>query len=766
MTTATMARLVRWGALAAGLAAWRLSAVELDAPVFDGGNGLGFYLDAARRFERLRPDVGVRLYGDPRIEEKICVRIIGGSYPDLASAGYVPWARLIADGKVADLTPWLDGPDWDGRGRWRDDFLPGALDSWRIGGRIYGLPFAYSCWSVFYNRGLFRARGWREPRTWDEFFALCEAIRASGLAPLSLPGTRGLYPEAFLRSAFYGLAGADGWRALNDLAPGARTDPRYVRAAAILQRITTRYTLRGWEGETAAGAERAFLEGRAAMTVSGSWLVHETRGRMPAGFDLGAMNFPAFPGGAADPGAIQTGADSFFVFATGPERERAAVEFLRFLTSRARAEAFVRETDSPVAVRGVPAEAYSPRMRDTADLIGRAREAFNMPQVMLQPPALRQALGDERGRLMSGAIAPEEFGRRLEAAAARDRLRDSQPDRVELRHPAAGFAFLAALAAVVVWAIARSRRPRRSSAPDAGLPPMRARAGLAFLGPSLALYAAAVLVPAATAFGWSLLRWDGVGPRAWAGLFHFKWLLFESDAFWLALGNNLYLMFVPALAVVPVSLGCAALLHRGIRGAGAFRAIVLFPNFLGGLAATLLWLEAYQPHGGLVNAALSALGALPGLGRLRSFDGFPWLAPAHLYGALVPIYVWMACGFNLVLYLAAMEGIDPQLYEAAELDGAPAWRQFFLITLPLIADTVGISAVFLVIGGLNAFEMVWLLTNQDPGAASNTLATLLVTTLFRDFDVGRATALAVLLFLMVAAASAGVLRLFRGEARE
>jgi ABC-type sugar transport system permease subunit len=74
------------------------------------------------------------------------------------------------------------------------------------------------------------------------------------------------------------------------------------------------------------------------------------------------------------------------------------------------------------------------------------------------------------------------------------------------------------------------------------------------------------------------------------------------------------------------------------------------------------------------------------LRRLRlALDG-------HLYAALIPIYIWMACGFNLILYLAAMEGIDPQLYEAAEIDGAPGWMQFFTITLPLIREVVAISA--------------------------------------------------------------------------
>ena len=129
----------------------------------------------------------------------------------------------------------------------------------------------------------------------------------------------------------------------------------------------------GWEGETAQGAELLFLQGRAAMTVSGSWFFNEMAGKIPAGFDVGTMNFPVFDGSPADPTTIQTGSDCFFVFNTGDSvREGLTVDFLRFLTSRARAEAFVRETDAPVAVRGVPLSAYSARMRDTAAMIAGA----------------------------------------------------------------------------------------------------------------------------------------------------------------------------------------------------------------------------------------------------------------------------------------------------------------------------------------------------------------------------------------------------------
>jgi raffinose/stachyose/melibiose transport system permease protein len=284
-----------------------------------------------------------------------------------------------------------------------------------------------------------------------------------------------------------------------------------------------------------------------------------------------------------------------------------------------------------------------------------------------------------------------------------------------------------------------------------------------FIGPAFLLYAALMLAPALVAFLWAFTHWDGIGPRTWAGLYNFKSLLFESDVLWSALGNNLYLMVVPALFVVPISLLFATLIHRGVWGAGAFRMVLLFPNLLGGIAAILIWMNAYQPHGGLVNAGLVGLGRAIHSGWLQSFADYPWLSEEHLYVALIPIYIWMACGFNLILYLAAMEGIDRQLYEAAEIDGAPAWMQFFTITLPMIRGIVAISVVFLVIAGLNAFEMIWLLTSQEPSASMQTLATLLVTTMFKNFDIGRAAALAVILFSLVFAGSAAVLRGMRSD---
>ncbi len=752
------------------LAVLRLHAVtEIDIPIFTGGFGIGFYEQTARKFEALRPGVKVNVYGDPRIWDKVRVRVLSGDYPD-ATTATLYWPNLIRAGKLLDLTPYLDGPNWEGDARWSDTFIPGVLGKWRRDGRYYGLPLMNAAWVLYYNKALFRAHGWNPPRTWEEFFTLAEKMRRAGIAPLSLPGVYMKYGDCIINAAYYNLTGPGGWLMFNAYAPGARANPRFYRAAEVARRITNECMIPGWEGMTHTSAQLAFFEGHSAMNIAGTWLVSEMAGKIPADFELGVVNLPVFADGVGDPTATQTGSNFFFVFASGdPRREQLTVEFLRYLTSRERADAAVRAIDSPVAISGVPLDRFSPRMRESARIVNEARDTYNATDDMLVPPGYAQAFIDARQQLFTGRMTAQEFGDRLEAAAAADQDRQAHPDRVKQVHPWAAAGLLAGLTATCLWLGWQWRRrsvQKEEKMEGVYFAPLRAPLALGFVGPALALFGIFVVLPGITSLAWAFTHWDGIGERTWAGWFNFKVLLLESDGFWAALKNNLYLMVVPALVVVPLSLLFASLIHRGVWGAKTFRALFLFPNLLGGIAATLLWMSAYDPHNGIVNAALVALGNRLDVDWLRGFAAHPWLSPDHLYGSLIPIYIWMACGFNLILYLAAMEGIDPQLYEAAEMDGAPAWRQFFAITVPMIWEVLVISAVFIVIGGLNAFELVWLLTSQEPGTGSHTLSTLMVSTMFKDFQVGRATAIAVMMFVFVLVGSASVMRGLKREAVE
>lgn len=745
--------------------------LELDIPVLVAGYGAEFFQESAREFERLRPGLRINLHGDPRINDKVRTRVMAGDFPDATDAVLL-YPRLAAAGRLLDLGPALDGPNWEGDATWRDTFRPGVLDRWRDGPVVHGLPFAHAVWTLFYDRTLFRRHGWQPPRTWDEFFALCEKIHAAGLAPLSLPGVAMRYGDAILRAAHYNLVGPEGYAAYHALAPGSRSDPRFVRAAETLRQISDQHLVRGWQGMTHTAAQLAFLEGRSAMTLSASWFANEMKGRLPPAFELGAMNLPVFADGITQPDTVQAQSGYYFLFRTGdPAREQATIDFFRFLTSRERVRRFAALADAPSALLAAGPEHYSPRMADTAALLARAPSAFDAapaPRSAAQA-GMAQPLADARQLLMTGRIDAQTFAARLEAAAAAERARSAAPDHVDARHPGKTAALLLALLAALSALLWRTRRRPALGTPATALSFLDARQGLGFVGPAFATYAAFVLAPGLVAFAWALTHWDGFSPMTWAGLFNFRWLLLESDAFWSALGNNTFLMLAPPVVIVPVALALAAYIHRGGFGGSALRLVLLFPNILGGIAAALIWLAAYEPASGLVNAALVSTGdTLARLGApdqlaawLQSFAGHAWLAQDRLYAALVPIYLWMACGFNLVLYLAAMQGIPADLYEAAEIDGASPTRQFLSITLPHLREILVVSAVFLLIGGLNAFELVWLLTAQEPSAGVHTLATLLVSTLFNDFQAGRAAAIAVMLFALVMTGALAVLRLSR-----
>jgi raffinose/stachyose/melibiose transport system permease protein len=755
------------------------SVTDIDIPVLAASFGMDFFNQAARDFEKLRPDVRVHLAGDARIDEKVRIRVMAGDLPDATDAVLL-YDTLIANGKIRDLAPALAGKNWEGDQTWENTFLPGVLERWRRGPHVYGIPFAYGVWAIFYDQDLFARHHWQPPKTWDELYALCDAMKAEGIAPFAFPGVYLRYGDAFLRAAHYNLVGAAGFRAYNELQPGTRSDPRFARAAEVVQRLSTHYFMSGWQGMTHTAADQAFLQRKAAMVTS-AWFVSETRGVIPPDFHVGVFNLPVFADGMTNPNTVQAQAGYYFLFETGhPAREQATLDFFRYLTSRASAQAFARQLEAPVALKAVPPSLYrSSAMQQIAEMMQRAPATFDSA-----PPAsaafralFNQQMTDARFRLMTGTSTPQQFADDLERGAAIQRERAEDVNRIDYKHTLAAALLLAVCAfagGALFWdktrpgsdepAISEADRSAVTNTEHTSFAPRR-HLGFHFLfvGPSLLLLLALVIGPSLMALSWSFFHWDGFTPRTWAGLFNFKWLLFESDAFWFSLRNNLFVMTVPTLVIVPTALFLAALLHRGVWGQSVFRAVFLFPNLLGGVAATLLWMNAYDPQGGLVNRFLTTLGSLLHSDWLYSFHGYAWLAQNHLYWALVPIYLWMACGFNLVLYLAAMQGINPELYEAAELEGASASRQFFTITLPLIRGVLATSAVFLVITGLNAFELIWLLTSQDPASDSHVLSTLMVSTMFREFQIGQATAIAVVMFILVLLVSLWVLRGFGRE---
>lgn len=280
-----------------------------------------------------------------------------------------------------------------------------------------------------------------------------------------------------------------------------------------------------------------------------------------------------------------------------------------------------------------------------------------------------------------------------------------------------------------------------------------------FLALPLTLYSLLVVIPALNALRYSLTRWDGLSEPVWVGFQNFVTISRSGTIFLKALQHNLFLMFVPGAFILSLALFFAYSIHQRIRGARLFRIAFFFPNIISSVAVSLMWVLVYSTTNvGLINAILKSL--------FHFKEAFPFTESSHLLWSMVPIMVWSATGFYMVLFLAAMENIPETYYEAARLDGASPTRLFFSITIPLIWDVLTTGIIFLVIGGLKVFDGIWVMENSRPSEKTHTMATLMYTKVFEEYNIGQGTAIAVLLFGLVLMATLVSFRLLKRERLE
>ena len=264
---------------------------------------------------------------------------------------------------------------------------------------------------------------------------------------------------------------------------------------------------------------------------------------------------------------------------------------------------------------------------------------------------------------------------------------------------------------------------------------------LLFVGPQLLGLLAFALFPLAFGFALSLMTWDGLGAREWAGLANFRDQLGNPEfrtAFW----NTLYY----TVLTVPTGLGLALLVALGVnkvRGRTVYRALFFAPVVTSSVAVAVVWQYLLNGDFGILNA------------YLRDWFGLNppnWLGDTRfVMPAIGLVGVWWSLGLNMVIFLAGLQNIPPPLQEAALVDGATRFQVFRDITLPLLTPTIFFSVVVAVIGSFQTFDQIFVLTNGGPLDASRTLVFHVYDLAFRDFAFGQSSAAAVLLFVMILA---------------
>ena len=248
-----------------------------------------------------------------------------------------------------------------------------------------------------------------------------------------------------------------------------------------------------------------------------------------------------------------------------------------------------------------------------------------------------------------------------------------------------------------------------------------------------------VFWPALNSFYLSLTDWNGAGRPQYVGLQNFTEL--PSDTiFRTALQNNVIWAIGFGAASVMLGLALAVALNRPRRLVGLYRSAIYLPMVFSLAVTGLFWRVLYEPNGA-VNTSLSALG-LEGLAR-------QWLADPNtaLYAVLIAA-VWRQVGYVMVLYLAGLQGCDPLLDDAGQVDGANAWQRFWHITMPQLKGVNAVVFAVTVIDSLRTFDIVWAMTGGGPYHSSELLSTYMFEQAFTFLDLGKASALAVVIFAL------------------
>jgi multiple sugar transport system permease protein len=278
---------------------------------------------------------------------------------------------------------------------------------------------------------------------------------------------------------------------------------------------------------------------------------------------------------------------------------------------------------------------------------------------------------------------------------------------------------------------------------------------------------------------WSFCRFDLLNPPEWIGWENYLRLMAEvgtDQGFGLALSNTLYYSLLSVPLSVALGVALAVLLSAKVRGQSVFRTLVFLPSVIPVVAASVLWLWLLDPADGMINYCLSWVGIPPQnwLTQARSavsFEGAAVLTstfngqPLRLMGskdALVMMTLWGVGNF-VVIYLAAIGDIPQSLYEAAEIDGASSLRKFIHVTLPMLSPVIFFNLVMGLIRSVQTFASIYVLSEGtgQPGGSLMMLSLKLFLSAFADFEMGYASAMAWLLFVVLLVATAALFRTSR-----
>jgi multiple sugar transport system permease protein len=317
---------------------------------------------------------------------------------------------------------------------------------------------------------------------------------------------------------------------------------------------------------------------------------------------------------------------------------------------------------------------------------------------------------------------------------------------MDLHSPARGRVEMAEANAEAGWPVpvtsgkprdqARKRRPRRTKRQRREI-----LAAYLFLSPALILFVIFIAGPFLGAFGLSLFSWDMFTPAQFVGLANYAKLVGDASAR-TALWNTAVFTFWSLVLHLGVGMLLALAANRAISGVLKYflRTAYFFPLIMSWAAVALMWLYLLDSNFGVVDYYLQKLG-LPNINWLQT--------SATALPALIGVDLWRTLGFTFVILLAGLNSVPAHFYEAARLDGAGAWRRFWSVTLPLMSPTLLFACVITVVGAFQIFDPMFIMTSGGPGTSTLSIVLYIYQTGFQNFQMGYASTLALIVFIVI-----------------
>lgn len=735
--------------------------VELTVMHWAGGGGAKeeqIVAEMISVFERAHPGTKVKRInpGDAAtFYTKLQTMMAAGVAPDVFYVGNERVASIAGNALLLDVEPLINEDRQAGRETLNlDDFYPATLDCFRYDGQttgrgtLYGIPKDFTPVGFYYNKDLFRRAGVAEPPddwTWDDFAA---AARAIG----KLDGCTGAHVvswPAMIRTYLW----TEGLDVIGDDFSDLRATSPQVQAA--LQRL---YDWRFAETNTLTSGtlqvtieDSVLLSGKVGMVGPfGRWVTPTYR--QITQFDWDFAPLPR----ARDRESVNAVFTVAWAISKNTKHPQEAWELVKHLTGpvgqrQTALSGLAMPTMKSVAESNAFLDPTVKPDRDSSFVYAANRSlAMRWPNTSKFEDLLKGALENcVKTGLRPVSVAMADFERAWRYELSTPLARTDYP-----RMPwgtitiaiATPLALLILIAGVIWW----RRRP--------GTLELREElSGFTFVSPWVLGFVAFTAFPLILSLLLAFTKWTGTSTldfAQWVGLGNFQQMLLYDDRFRNALLVTVYYAAIAVPATQIFSLIAAGLMAQPVRAIGLFRAAWYLPSVLGGVSVAVLWHWVFDGDHGLLNTLLRPVAACFGAtppGWLAG-DAVRWGPPAFAIMAMWSI------GGSMMIYLAGLKGISPDLYEAAAIDGAGPLRKIWTVTLPMLSPVIFFNVIMAIIGSFQVFVQSFVMTSGGPGDATRFYVLYLYNQAFDFHEMGYASAMAWLLFIIVLVLTLVVMR--------